>query len=133
MGWVPAVVLDLLFIVLDLLFDPLRSKAECVMHIAILIDRDKLVFVFRVCEDFHGDLVPAFLALKIHRNHDGCETVEEVEQLLGLFLELFMGIVIQMPVPGGNCHLHRLTSCSVLSIQVVDALESLQRLWDYVN
>lgn len=113
-------VLDFFLVVLDLLFDPVGGKAEGMMHIGIAIDRHKLVFVFRVGKDFDSNLTLA-LTVKIHRYRDGREAIEEVKQLLGLILELLLDIVIQMPMPDGDCHLHRLTSCSVPGVRFVDA------------
>jgi hypothetical protein len=114
------VVLDFFFVVLDLLFDPIGSKCEGMVNIRIPIDRDELVFVFRVSQDFDSNLAFS-LAVKIHRYRDGDQAIEEVEQLLGLVLELLVGIVGQMPMPGGDCHLHRWTSCSVPGVPFVDA------------
>jgi hypothetical protein len=113
--WIPAVILDFFLVVLDLLFDLIRGKNKSVLDIGIPVDRDELVLVFRVSQDLDGYL-PLALAVEIHRYRDGCEAVEEVKQLLGLFVKKFMGIVSQVPMPGGYCHLHRWTSCSVLDV-----------------
>ncbi len=113
-------VLDFFFVVLDLLFDPIGSKGEGVVDIGIPIGRDKFVFVLRVSQDFDGNLAFS-LAVKIHRHHNRGQAIEVVEQLLGLVLELLVDIVTQMTMPGGDCHLHRWTSCSMPGVPFVDA------------
>ena len=66
---------------------------------------DELVLVLGVGDDLDVQLALA-LAVEVHRDRDQREPVEVVEQLLGLLLELLLGVVVQVPVPGGDCHLH---------------------------
>ena len=89
---VAAVVLELFLVVLDLLLDPVGRQVERVMHVAVLVGRDELVLVLGVGDDLDRRL--AFpLAVEVHRHRDGRQPVEVVQQLLGLLLELLLGVV----------------------------------------
>jgi hypothetical protein len=76
------------------------------LDVRILVGCYKFVFVFGMSNDFdrHFAIV---IAVEIHRHCDGRETIEEVEQLLGLLVELLLSFIIEVPVPGRDCHLHR--------------------------
>jgi hypothetical protein len=103
---VATVILQLLLVVLDLLLDSVGRQGEGMSHVGISVRRDELVFVFAVGENFHPQFaIP--VPMEIHRHHNGGQAVEEVKQLLGAALELCLRLITQVPVSGGDCHLHR--------------------------
>ena len=92
-------VLELFFVMLDLLLDPLGGQIERVMHIAVLVGRDELVLVFGMGDDLDKRLALPF-AVEIDRDHDGGQSVEVMQEFLGLLLEQLVSVVGQEPVPG---------------------------------
>jgi hypothetical protein len=102
---VAPVVLDLFLVVSDLLLDPVGREVERVVHVAVLVGGNELVLVLGVSDDLDVNFSLAF-AVKVDRDRDLREPIKVMEQFLGLFLELLLGLVRQLPVPGRYCHLH---------------------------
>ncbi len=106
MGRIAAVILKLFLVMLDLLLNPIGCQAKSVLNIGVGIGCNKFVFVLSMGEDFHRNLVFP-IAVKIYCHHDGSESVEVVKQLFSLLLELLLSFFVEVPVAGGDCHLHR--------------------------
>jgi len=91
-------VLELFLVVLDLLLDALGGEVECMMDVAIPIDGHELMLVFRMGNDLDRRL-PLPFAMEVHRDHNGREPIEIMEQLFRFVLELLLGVIGQYPVP----------------------------------
>lgn len=105
MRGVAPVVLNLSLVMRDLLFHMRGGSGERCQHVGIVVGGDELAVVLGSCDnlDLQLSVVPP---VKIDGDLDHRETVEEVEELFRLLLELLLGGIVQVPVAGRDFHLH---------------------------
>jgi len=96
---IPAMILKLFLVVLDLLLDALGCEVEGVMNIAVSVGSHELVFMLGMGDDLDQRLAFS-LAVKVDCDHNGGQPVEVMQQLLGLLLKRFLGLICQEPVTG---------------------------------
>ena len=96
-------ILDLFFVPIHLMLDPINCQIQSNQQIFVAIFRHKVVFVLGVDEDFY---FLERLVLEIDRDLDHGNPGEIVEQFFGLLPDLLLMFFTQMPMSGGDFYLH---------------------------
>jgi hypothetical protein len=102
---VAAVILNLLFMVCDLLLHMGHGSRERMHHINVFVAANELAIMFGGCDNLHFQFAIAFF-VEIDRDLNHGQSVEEVEKFFSLLRELLLDGVVQLPVSGGDFHLH---------------------------
>lgn len=98
-------VLNLLFISSDLMFDVGRRTGEGVHHVAIFITGYEFAVVFSRRDDFDLQM-PIMFFMKIDGHFDHRQPVEEVEKLFRFLFQLVLESFVEVPMTGGYNDLH---------------------------
>lgn len=98
-------VLNLLFISSNLMFDVGRRAGEGVHHVAIFIAGHEFAVMFSRRDDFDLQM-PIVFFMKIDRHFDHRQSVEKMEKLFRLLFQLILEGFVEVPMTGGYNDLH---------------------------
>lgn len=99
---VATMILNLLFIMVQLNFHFIDRSGHGHAHFGSLCVRDEIVLVFRIQKNFDLLLVPT----QIDGHFDLTHPFEIMEQFLHFFADFLLRDSVEMPVTGGNLNLH---------------------------
>lgn len=99
---IPAVVVQLLLVVADLLFHFVHGGCHGVHHVIRFRMGDKIVLVLRIQEHL------GFLGIPLHIDGhlNEAHAIKEMQKLFRLLANLLLGGLIKVAVTDGNLHLH---------------------------